>query len=98
PLPDYVAHDLTEPLALERRFDVVVHAAARSSPWGSRREFERQNVGATRNIIDYCNAHGRPRLVFISSSSVYYRAGHNSASTKRRRSPRRPSTITRRRS
>lgn len=76
PLSGYVARDLTAPLDIDERFDVVVHAAARSSPWGSRREFERQNVGATRNVIDYCNAHGRPRLVFISSSSVYYRPGH----------------------
>lgn len=75
-LPGYVAHDLTSPLNFDGRFDVVVHAAARSSPWGSRREFKRQNVGATRNVIDWCNAHGKPRLVFISSSSVYYRPGH----------------------
>lgn len=75
-LPGYVAHDLTTPLDIDGHFDVVVHAAARSSPWGSRAEFERQNVDATRNVIDYCNAHGRPRLVFISSSSVYYEPRH----------------------
>jgi 2-alkyl-3-oxoalkanoate reductase len=74
----YVAHDLTAPLGElpGAPFDVVIHAAARSSPWGSRREFERQNVEATRNVLDHCRAHGRPRLVFISSSSVYYRTGH----------------------
>jgi nucleoside-diphosphate-sugar epimerase len=59
-----------------RPFDVVIHAAARSSPWGSRREFERQNVLATQNVVDYCRAHGRPKLVFLSSSSVFYRPGH----------------------
>jgi nucleoside-diphosphate-sugar epimerase len=77
PIDGYIQHDLTEPLPeLAEPFDVVVHAAARSSPWGSRREFERQNVEATQHVIDYCRAHGRPRLIFISSSSVYYRPGH----------------------
>lgn len=77
PLPasSYVQHDVTTPLPFEEPFDVVIHAAARSSPWGSRREFERQNVDATRNVIDWCSAHGRPRLIYISSSSVYYRPG-----------------------
>lgn len=74
--PHYVAHDLTRPLPFDRTFDVVVHGAARSSPWGSRREFFEQNVLATKNVLDYCRAHGRPKLVFISSSSVFYRDGH----------------------
>jgi nucleoside-diphosphate-sugar epimerase len=72
----YVRHDLTGPLPeFGEPFDVVVHAAARSSPWGSRREFWRQNVEATQHVLDYCRAHGRPRLIFISSSSVFYRPG-----------------------
>jgi nucleoside-diphosphate-sugar epimerase len=75
-VPGYVSHDLTRPLPSGETFDVVVHGAARSSPWGSRRDFEAQNVLATQHVIDHCNAHGRPRLVFISSSSVYYRPGH----------------------
>lgn len=71
-LPDYRRHDLCEPLSLPGRPEVVVHAAALSSPWGSRREYEACNVQATRNVIDYCRRSGWPRLVFISSSSVYY--------------------------
>jgi nucleoside-diphosphate-sugar epimerase len=75
--PGYVAHDLTTPLPdTLGPFDVVVHAAARSSPWGTRREFERQNVLATRHVLDHCLTHGRPRVVFLSSSSVYYRPEH----------------------
>jgi len=70
----YVSHDLAEPwpATLAGPFDVVVHGAARSSPWGSRREFERDNVQATRNVVDHCRATGSPRLVFLSSSSVLY--------------------------
>ncbi len=76
--PGYFVHDLTRPLPDSFRppCDVVVHAAARASPWGRRRDFVRQNVWATRNVIDFCLRHGRPRLVFLSSSSVYYRPAH----------------------
>ena len=72
----YVAHDLTKPLPFDKPFDIVIHGAARSSPWGSRREFEEQNVLATQHVLDYCATQGWPKLVFISSSSVFYRAGH----------------------
>jgi len=84
--PGYRVHDLVRPLdetfegsfsgPSAEPFDVVVHAAARSSPWGSRREFQRQNVVATQNVVDYCRARGLPKLVFLSSSSVFYRPGH----------------------
>src|SRR5205823_12873328 len=78
-----IQHDLTNPLPeFGEPFDVVIHAAARSSPWGSRREFERQNVEATQHVIDYCHAHGKPRLIFISSSSVFYRSGHQHGITE----------------
>lgn len=73
--PGYFVHDLTQPIPFHERFDVVIHGAARSSPWGTRREFEQQNVLATKHVLDYCTAHEIPRLVFISSSSVYYRPG-----------------------
>jgi nucleoside-diphosphate-sugar epimerase len=72
----YVAHDLAEGVPFDRSFDAVIHAAARASPWGRRAEFERQNVLATKNVIEHCVAHGLPKLVFISSSSVYYADGH----------------------
>ena len=74
--PGYVAHDLAEALPFDRSFDAVIHAAARASPWGRRADFERQNVLATKNVIDHCVAHGMPKLVFISSSSVYYADRH----------------------
>jgi len=68
--------DLTRPFECEFRPDVVVHAAARSSPWGSRAEFERQNVAATQHIVDFCERRGRPHLVYISTSAVLYRDEH----------------------
>jgi 2-alkyl-3-oxoalkanoate reductase len=76
-MPGYISHDLTHPLPEDLGpFDVVVHAAARSSPWGSRRQFEAANVEATHLLLEHCCRHGRPKFIFISSSSVYYRCAH----------------------
>jgi len=75
-----VQADLTRPIADSAlppgAFDAVVHAAARSSPWGARREFEAQNIEATRNLIDWCRHAGCPHLVYISTSAVLYRNEH----------------------
>lgn len=49
--------------------DAVVHCAALSSPWGSRRAFHDANVVATRTIVDACRSSGS-RLIHISSPSV----------------------------
>jgi 2-alkyl-3-oxoalkanoate reductase len=72
-LPNYTSRDLSQPFDLPLPPDVVIHAAARASPWGTRREFERQNVETTRQVIAYCIRHAVPRLVYVSSSSVFYR-------------------------
>lgn len=74
--PGYHAIDLARPFDLDFSPDVVVHAAARSSPWGSRREFEAQNIDATRHVLDFCSTHGRPHLVHISTAAVLYRGEH----------------------
>jgi nucleoside-diphosphate-sugar epimerase len=73
---DYTAIDLSQPFDLPFEPDVVLHAAARVSPWGTRAEYQRQNVDATRHVIDFCHRRGLPRLVYVSSSSVFYRDGH----------------------
>lgn len=64
--------DLSRPFDLPFDPDVVIHAAARASPWGTKAEFEAQNVGATAEVIRFCRAKGHPRLVYVSSSSVFY--------------------------
>ena len=74
-MSDYTSIDLTGPIDLPFDPDVVVHAAARASPWGTPDEYRRQNVDATRHVIDYCRRRGTPRLVSVSSSSVFYRDG-----------------------
>ena len=76
--PNYLRADLAsaydnQVLTAIRTSDVVLHAAARSSPWGSRRVFHRDNVHATQRLLDACESAGGPRFIFVSSSSVYYR-------------------------
>lgn len=70
---DYRAVDLSRRFDLDFAPDVVIHAAALSSPFAPRREYLRHNVDATRHAIDWCRAHGLPKLIYISSSSVHYR-------------------------
>ena len=74
-LPGYIRADLTQPLHIDWRPDVVIHAAARSSPWGGLAEFRRQNAQATRHVLDFCEANHVRKLIYISSSSVFYREG-----------------------
>lgn len=78
--PGYLALDLGQPFTLDFAPDAVLHAAAKASPWGTRREFERDNVIATHNVISFCERAAakrgqRPRLVYVSSSSVFYQPG-----------------------
>lgn len=79
---DYTAVDLSRPFDLRFEPDVVLHAAALASPWGTRAEYQRHNVEATRQVIDFCRRRGLPRLVYVSSSSVFYRAGHQLGMTE----------------
>ena len=51
--------------------DIVVHSAALSTVWGSKKEFIRNNVTATENIVKYCKEKKVKRLVYISTPSVY---------------------------
>ena len=61
--------------ALPWRPDAVVHAAARATPYAPRAAYQRDNVTATRTVLDWCERLGRPRVVHVSSSSVLYRDG-----------------------
>ncbi|MCC7054626.1 MAG: NAD-dependent epimerase/dehydratase family protein [Gemmatimonadaceae bacterium] len=81
-LPRYHRVDLTLPFDLPDTPDVVIHAAARASPWGTPAEFDRQNVRATQHVIDFCRRRGHPRLIYVSSSSVFYRNAHQHALTE----------------
>lgn len=81
-LPGYIRADLVQPLSLDWQPDVVIHAAARSSPWGSLKEFRRQNVLATRHVLEFCEAKQVRRLIYVSSSSVFYREADQTGLTE----------------
>jgi nucleoside-diphosphate-sugar epimerase len=69
----FIAHDLTEPIPHSwPSADAIVHCAALSSPWAAPAAFQANNVGATRNLLDWAERAKIARFVFISSSSVYY--------------------------
>ncbi|MBM7505633.1 NAD-dependent epimerase/dehydratase family protein [Agromyces aurantiacus] len=75
--PDVASLDLARPVALPFgdafRPDVIVHAAARTSQWGTRAQFRAQNVDATANVLDLARRCGTRRVVYVSSTSVLYR-------------------------
>jgi len=74
---DFVAADLNIPSgvdALCQGMDSVIHAAALSSPWGRKGDFQRINVEATQRLLDAARRAGCRRFVFVSSPSVHARA------------------------
>jgi len=52
--------------------DVIVHSAALSSPWGLAADFYRANVVSTLEVIAACREAQVPRLVYISTPSLYF--------------------------
>jgi nucleoside-diphosphate-sugar epimerase len=83
PLANYSRRDLTGPLDLDFTPDVVIHAAARALPWGSRAEFHAQNVRATANVLEFCRRKGVRNFIYLSSSSVFYREADQENLTER---------------
>lgn len=71
-----VRGDLDDRAALDdlcRDADVVVHLAAQVGDSGPREQFERVNVGGTRNVVEAAAAARASRLVHLSSVAVYGR-------------------------
>jgi len=56
--------------------EVFVHMAAHVGDWGALEQFERVNVGGTRNAIEAAAGAKVPRFVQLSSSAVYGRPDH----------------------
>ena len=70
-VPADLAGDDLQPLLAG--VDAVVHAAARSSPWGRAGDFQRDNVLATERLLAASIQAGVGRLVHFSSPSIYFR-------------------------
>lgn len=71
-----VEADLAALSAMPVRADVLVHAAALSTPWGRWREFREANVDGTEAMIALAERQGIRRLVFVSSPSIYSARRH----------------------
>ncbi|MDO3410045.1 NAD(P)-dependent oxidoreductase [Saccharibacillus sp. CPCC 101409] len=55
-------------------FDLVYHCGAHSASWGDTAIFEAANIRGTANIADGCLRADVPRLVHVSTPSVYFGA------------------------
>lgn len=87
---DYLAHDLAHPIQHSFRPDLIFHIAARSSPWGRRREFVRDNVTSTQNVLDFARRSGLPHVVHLSTAAVLYDHGHQPLMSETTRPPKKP--------
>jgi nucleoside-diphosphate-sugar epimerase len=56
--------------------DYVFHCGALSSVWGKYQDFYDTNVLGTRYIIQGCQSHHVKRLIYVSTSSVYFDFSH----------------------
>lgn len=74
PVSQYLCHDLARPLRFAEPVDAVIHCAALSAPWAHPGAYRRANVDGTRHVLAYAAQCGHPYLIYISSSSVFYRA------------------------
>lgn len=52
--------------------DVLIHCAALSAPWGREEDFQRANVASTAEVLLACQTCKVPRLVHVSTPSVYF--------------------------
>ena len=67
--------DLSDHSGLAKSFeglDLVIHSAALSSVWGTYAQFHAVNVIGTENVIKACRSGNVRKLIYISSSSVYF--------------------------
>ena len=76
---ELVRGDLEDGAALERTAegaDAFLHGAAHVGDTGTPEEFERVNVGGTRNALEATKRAGVKRFVHVSSTAVYGRPPH----------------------
>ena len=57
---------------LMKGVDIVIHAAALSSPWGKASDFNNANLLTQKNIIKSAKKNGIKRIIYISSPSIYF--------------------------
>jgi nucleoside-diphosphate-sugar epimerase len=73
-VPADLRHDDLRPLL--RGVSVIVHLAARSSPWGRLEDFQADNVRATARLLDAAAAWGVERFVHASTPAIFTERRH----------------------
>lgn len=58
--------------------EFVFHCGGLSSDWGAKAEFYKSNVDGTSNVITACRRNNVKRLIFVSTSSVYFSSSNRS--------------------
>ena len=71
PNVNIMAASLEELASMKLPVDIVVHAAALSSPWGKWNDFYESNVAGTQHMVDFSEKNEVRRLVYVSSPSIY---------------------------
>ncbi|VEN73875.1 conserved hypothetical protein [Candidatus Desulfarcum epimagneticum] len=72
---DFRPADIRDRSQLKQVFepaDCVIHCAGKTGDWGRYSEFYGTNVTGTRNVIAACKARDIPKIIFLSTPSVYY--------------------------
>lgn len=75
PKVNYVLGDLADKQFVQNivsGVDVIIHAAALSSPWGSYEMFHDANVKSIENLIHFAELNGIKRFIYISTPSMYF--------------------------
>jgi nucleoside-diphosphate-sugar epimerase len=72
---DYQFGDLSDRdlvAKLVQNIDIIIHAAALSSPWGKYEDFNKSNILSIENLIYAALKNNVKRFIFISSPSIYF--------------------------
>ena len=71
-----IRHDLSQPLPDDLPgYDVIIHAAALSSPWASPQDYADNIVRATANLLDFAARMPPQHFIHISTTAVFYTDG-----------------------
>lgn len=71
----FVRTDIRDPDQVSRAVrsgDCLIHCAGKTADWGTYDAFYNTNVIGTRNIIAACRTREIPRIIFVSTPSVYF--------------------------
>lgn len=75
PKVNYQLGDLNDPIFVEnlvKQVDVIIHAAALSSPWGREEEFIQANVITQKFLIEFAIKYKLKKYIYISTPSMYF--------------------------